>query len=242
MCEQISLLCLPLLSCIVIKLASDFIYCRSALFNSCQRFVASWLIFFPFFEKMKFVSPSLCPNEAQFPSCRSVCIPLSPWSITHRPLGPAWSLGLFLLNALLRLCVWSERRLAVISCFERLPLTTCVIKHCAERPIEWPATLLMFKTSNQTQRLIDSAMVHCLYNYPAEYTSHHLHRYKVHLPTFLQINLASVCLSKSEDQCTLLQSSTILTVFQECVCVYIWEYIYIYIFVCLCVYFIGAEG
>lgn len=71
-----------------------------------------------------------------------------------------------------------------------LSLTTCVIKHRAVHPIERRAKLLMLNTHSQTQRLIDSAMVHCLYNYPARRTSHHPHRYKVHLPTFLHVNHA----------------------------------------------------
>lgn len=52
--------------------------------------------------------------------------------------------------------------------------------------------LLMFNAHNQTQRLIDSARVHCMYNYPAGSTSHHLHRYNVHLLTVPHVSLASL--------------------------------------------------
>lgn len=116
----------------------------------------------------------------------------------------------------------------------------------------------MFNTHNQTQRLIDSAMVHWLYNYPAGYTSHHLHRYKVHLPTFLHVNLASVYLSKAavearlttEDKWTLLYCQLLYYLTKKSCKVqyshYLFQSVYVCdcvcIYGCTCVHFIGAEG
>lgn len=102
----------------------------------------------------------------------------------------------------------------------------------------------MFNTHNQTQRLIDSAMVHCLYNYPAGYTSHHLHRYKVHLPTFLHVNLASVYLSKgaaearlaAENKWTLLYCHLLCCLTKKSCKVQISNYLFQSVYVCLCVY------
>lgn len=107
----------------------------------------------------------------------------------------------------------------------------------------------MFNTHNQTQRLIDSAMVHCLYNYPAGYTSHHLHRYKVHLPTFLHVNLASVYLSKAAAEAHLTtEDSTIMLSDKKGAAKFIVLIIFFKVFTCvcicgcMCVHFIGAEG
>lgn len=47
--------------------------------------------------------------------------------------------------------------------------------------------------------LLDDAIVHCLCNYPARYTSHRLYSYKVHLPPFLYINHQSEAVAKPSD-------------------------------------------
>lgn len=149
---------------------------------------------------LSFFSLIVLYGAENFHACRlpslAARLPLSPPVIHYPQTIKTCSecVGLFLLNDLLRLCVWSARRSAVVSC---LPLRTCVIKRCTERPIEWATTLLMFSTRNQTLRLVGSAMVHYQCNYPAGYTSQHLHRYKVHLPTCLRVNLTSVCISKA---------------------------------------------